>query len=590
MDSPIAMISGISQTKKNLSANWSSKHSYVLLTAATLLCLLPFSGRAFHVDDPLFVWSGQQIQKHPLDPYGFSVVWDNYSEPMSEITKNPPLACYYAAAIGSLAGWSERALHLGFLLPALALVLGTYRLSMRFTRSPLIATLAALLTPGVLVSASSVMCDVLMLAFWIWAAVFWMEGLDADKRFYLIASSLLLSLAALTKYFGICLLPLLLAYSLVRRRRLGWWAIYLALPIAALAAYQLWTTILYGHAMFSDALDFARTERVINGKASPLTSALIGASFVGGCTFSVLVLAPMLWRWRKLAGGLAFGALSAIALIRGWVSFGPYAEKVVRQSLGSHWLTTGIQLTLAIAAGIVILWLSCAEARNWRDSDSLFLGLWVLGTFVFAAFLNWTINARTILPLIPAAGILMARRLDRLHLDSSPQLQRKVALALILSGLVSFWLAKADADWANSAEQAAAVIHQQTEHQAGTVWFQGHWGFQYYMQLLGFHPVDFLKTDMQRGDLLVVPENNADAYIMPNPQLVASTNLLQINLAQPLSTMRWRNGAGFYSSFYGPLPFAFGASDSERYYLFRLSSPMVRRLVRRSTSKDTSQN
>ena len=366
---------------------------------------------------------------------------------------------------------------------------------------------------------------------------------------------------------------------------MGWWAIYLALPIVALAGYQLWTTILYGHAMFSDALDFARTERVINGKASPLTSALIGASFIGGCTFSVLVLAPMLWRWRKLVGGLAFGALSATALIRGWVSFGPYAEKVVRQSLGTHWLTTGIQLTLAIAAGSLILWMACAATKSWRDSDSLFLGLWVLGTFVFAAFLNWTINARTILPLIPAAGILMARRLDKLHIDSSPQLQRKVALALVLSGLVSFWLAKADADWANSAEQAAAVIHQQAEHQAGTVWFQGHWGFQYYMQLLGFRPVDFLRTDMQRGDLLVVPENNADAYIMPNPQLVASTNLLQINLAQPLSTMRWRNGAGFYSSFYGPLPFAFGASDSERYYLFRLSSPMVRRLVRRSTSR-----
>ena len=584
------MMSGFSERKQNLLAQWSSRHSYFLLIGVTLLCLLPFSGRAFHVDDPLFVWSGQQIAKHPFDPYGFSLVWDNYSEPMSEITKNPPLACYYLAAIGSVAGWSERALHLGFLLPALALVLGTYRLSMRFTRSPLIATLAALLTPGVLVSASSVMCDVLMLAFWIWASVLWMEGLDSDKRSYLIASSLLLSLAALTKYFGICLLPLLVAYSLVRRRKLGWWAIYLVIPIIALAGYQLWTTILYGHAMFSEALDFARTERVINGKASPLTSVLIGASFAGGCAFSVLVLAPILWRWRKLVGAMAFGALSATALIRGWVSFGPYAEKVVRQALGSHWLTTGIQLALAIAAGSAILLLSCAEVRNWRDADALFLGLWVLGTFIFAAFLNWTINARTILPLIPAAGILIARRLDKIHLGSSPQLQRKVALALILSGLVSFWLAKADADWANSAENAAAVVYQQSQKQPGTVWFQGHWGFQYYMQLLGFQPVDFLRTDMQRGDLLVVPENNADAYILPNSQLVASTNLLQINLPQPVSTMRWRNGAGFYSSFYGPLPFAFGRSDSERYYLLRLSSPMVRRLVRRSSSKDTPQN
>jgi hypothetical protein len=574
------MMNGFSETKTRFLAQWSSRHSYFFLTGSTLLCLLPFSGRAFHVDDPLFVWSGQQIVKHPLNPYGFQVIWDNYSEPMSEVTKNPPLACYYAAAIGSIAGWSELALHLGFLLPALALVLGTYRLSMRFTRSPLIATAAAVLTPGVLVSASSVMCDVMMLAFWIWASVLWMEGLDNGKPAFLATSSLLLALAALTKYFGICLLPLLLAYSIARKRRLGSWALYFLVPVVLLVAYQLWTTVLYGHAMFSDALDFAQTARVINGKASPLTSALVGASFAGGCTLSALLLAPFIWRWWKIAGGLLFGGVCALALMRGWVSFGPYAEQVVRESLRTHAVTTGLQLALAIAAGLAVLWIAGSELWKWRDSDSLFLGLWVLGTFIFTAFVNWTINARSILPLIPAAAILMARRLDKLNFDSTPQLQRKVALALVLSGVVSFWLAKADADWANSARQAATFIHQETHNQPGTVWFQGHWGFQYYMQLLGAHPVDFLKTEMKRDDVLVVPENNADAYQKPTAQFVSSTNLLQIKLAQPLSTMRWRNGAGFYSSFYGPLPFAFGQVEAERYYLFRLSMPLARRVVR----------
>jgi hypothetical protein len=574
------MMNGFTETAKSFLARWSTRRSYLLLTAVTLLSLLPFSGRAFHVDDPLFVWAGQQIVKHPLDPYGFQVVWDNFSEPMSEITKNPPLACYYVAAIGSIAGWSERALHLGFLLPVLALVLGTYRLSLHFTKSPLVATAAALLTPGVLVSASSVMCDIMMLAFWIWAAVFWIEGLDDGKPVYLAASSLLLTLGALTKYFGICLLPLLLVYSIARKRRLGWWAAYFVVPVVLLAGYQLWTTILYGHAMFSDALDFAQTARVINGKASPLTSTLIGISFAGGCTLSALLLAPFLWRWRKLAVGLFLGGLCAVALMSGLVRFGPYAEQVIRESLSTHSITTGVQLALAIAAGIGVLGIAISELWRSRDSDSIFLGLWVLGTFIFTAFVNWTINVRTLLPLIPAVGILMARRLDKLKIDSTPELQRKVALALILSGVVSFWLAKADADWANSAEQAAMFIHQQTGNEPGTVWFQGHWGFQYYMQLLGAHPVDFLRTGMLRGDVLVVPENNADAYQLPAAQFVSSSTLLQIKLPQPLSTMRWRNGAGFYSSFYGPLPFAFGQVESERYYVFRLSMPLARRVVR----------
>jgi hypothetical protein len=573
------MMSGFSERKKTFLAQWSSKHSYFLLIGITVLCLLPFSGRAFHVDDPLFVWSGQQIAKHPLDPYGFQVVWDNFSEPMSEITKNPPLACYYVAAIGSVAGWSERALHLGFLLPAIALVLGTYRLSMRFTRLPLIATLAALLTPGVLVSASSVMCDVMMLAFWIWAAVLWLEGFDQGKRSYLIASSLLLTSAALTKYFGICLLPLLLTYSIARKRRLGWCALYFLLPIVLLGAYQLWTTILYGHAMFSDALNWAQAQRVINGKASPLTSGLIAVSFTGGCTFSALLLSPFIWPWRKFASGLLIGGLCSCALVMGWVSFGPFAEDMVRQSLQTHLYSTGIQLSLAIAAGFAILSIAGFALRKWRDPESLLLGLWVSGTFIFTAFVNWTINARSILPLIPAAGILLARRLERVSVDSLPQLRRKVALALVLSGVVSIWLVKADSDWANSAEDAAIFIHHQTENQPGAVWFQGHWGFQYYMQAMGARPVDFLRTGMERGDLLVVPENNADAYRLPKAQFIASTNLLEIKLPQPISTMRWRSGAAFYASFYGPLPFAFGASETERYYLFRLSQPLARRIA-----------
>src|SRR5206468_3924154 len=101
----------------------------------------------------------------------------------------------------------------------------------------------------VLVSATSVMCDTMMLAFWIWAAVLWMEGLDDGKPLYLAGSTLLLTFGALTKYFGICLLPLLIVYSLLRKRRLGWWALYFLVPVLLLAGYQLWTAILYGHGM-----------------------------------------------------------------------------------------------------------------------------------------------------------------------------------------------------------------------------------------------------------------------------------------------------------------------------------------------------
>ena len=43
----------------------------VWLLMLVLVCLLPFINKAVHIDDTLFLRAAQQIQKHPLDFYGF---------------------------------------------------------------------------------------------------------------------------------------------------------------------------------------------------------------------------------------------------------------------------------------------------------------------------------------------------------------------------------------------------------------------------------------------------------------------------------------------------------------------------------------
>jgi len=543
--------------------HWSSAQSMGLLTAATLLCLLPFSGKAFNVDDPLFLWSAQQIVRHPLDPFGFRLIWDTTLSPMSEITLNPPLACYYAAAIGAIAGWSERAQHLGFLLPALAMVVGAYRLARRFTRSPLIAAAATLLTPGTLVSATSVMCDTMMLALWIWAIIVWLEGLESGKQRLLLASSFLMAAAALTKYFAICLVPLLFAYSAAKQRRLGRWAWYFVLPVFLLAGYQLWTRALYGHAMFSLALG-SSPQRLTHAWYLILMAPAVCASFIGGCALPALTLAPLLWPRRYI---LTVILLEGILAAVGWAIMGSHLA-----AFQLEWKIVGPQLALHVAAGVCVLALAVADLHKQRDADSLFLALWVFGTFVFTAFLNWIINARSVLPLIPAAGILLARRLDSLGIASLKPLRTKVAAALLASGFVSFWAARADADWADSARQVARMVQQRTKNEA--VWFEGHWGFQYYMQQLGMHPLDFNKSVLSNGDLLVIPSNNYDIRHLPR-QVITSDELLEIKLPQPVMTMTTfpQLRAGFYaSSSHGPLPFAFGTAPPEQYHLLRIGS------------------
>ncbi|MFZ0817260.1 MAG: glycosyltransferase family 39 protein, partial [Candidatus Sulfotelmatobacter sp.] len=256
--------------------------SYLLLAAALFACLLPFSGKAFNIDDTLFLYVARQITRHPLDPFGFKVNWFLDAVPMAYETKNPPFAAYYIAAAATIVGWSERALHLAFLLPALAVVWGTYRLAQRFTKSPLLAAAATLLTPAFLVSANSVMCDTMMVAFWLWAIIFWIEGLEPQKPGYLALSALLITLCALTKYFGAALILLLAAYSLVRLRSLGSWAWYLLAPILVLTGYQHWTKAVYGVRMITSAAHLSTGMRQAR-QASTLAKTLVDLSFVGGC-------------------------------------------------------------------------------------------------------------------------------------------------------------------------------------------------------------------------------------------------------------------------------------------------------------------
>jgi hypothetical protein len=524
----------------NAPSCWTPFYSYLLLSLATLACLLPFSGKAFHIDDPLFVWTAQQMAHHPFNPYGFRLVWYVSDMPMSAITKNPPLSSYYGALIGIVAGWSERAWHFGFLLPALAVVLGTYHLAQRFTSSPLIAAAATLFAPGFLVSATGEMCDVMMLALWIWAVIFWLRGIDSGKSLHFVVSSVLIAACALTKYFGASLILLLPACSLVQRRRLGAWVWYLFIPVAGLVAYQLWTKALYGRGLLWDAAQYARSPEHVD-QPSRLISGLVGLSFLGGCALPVLFFSPFLWNRRQLILGSVAAALAGLAVGMRWLL--PLIHDP-RQ----HWVWIGAQFAFYFAGGISVLRLVIADyrkhSRKQGYADSILLALWVLGTFLFAAFLNWTVNARSILPLIPAAAILLARRLDEneIRVASTRWSTLKLVVPLALSAMISLAIAWGDTALADSARGMASIIHGQTQNQAGSILFEGHWGFQYYMQQLGARPVEYDKFAFQTGDLVVTPENSTSTFPIA-PQFVASQQILQIDPHAYAATLAL--GAGF---------------------------------------------
>ena len=545
-------------------SRWPRAGSILLLIIITILLIAPFANKAFHIDDPLFLWSAKHIQSHPTDPYRFNVTWYFDQMEMWQVMKNPPFTSYYIAFVAYLVGWGEKALHLAFLLPAIAVVLGTYFLARKLCARPVWATLAGLITPVFIVSSTTVMCDVMMLAFWVWAIFFWIRGTEGNDPLSFALSAFLVAVCALTKYYGMSLIILLFAYTLIKKREIGLWVIYLFIPILILTWYQWETHALYGRGLLLDAGAYASEFRGRLPFGLPVKG-LIGLAFTGGCLISLLFYTPFLWSRSVLFILLALSVITILAL--------SFAETVgifpLHDVYGVRWSQV-IQLGIMVIIGMN--WLALAVTDLWHhkgDSTSLLLFCWVMGTFTFATFINWSVNGRSILPMAPAAGILLGRRITQQGISFKKS--SVLFWPLLPTLFVALSVTWADYGLANSARSAVERIYATYGKEKRTLWFQGHWGFQYYMEWRGAKVAEMHKFGLASGDILVVPENNWPTFPLLQDRIVALQDTIELHPSVPwLTTMNRFRGAGFYSDIWGPLPFVMESALPERYHILQV--------------------
>jgi hypothetical protein len=545
-----------------------------ILAVATIACLAPFINKAFCIDDPLFLWAAAQIQAHPLDFYGCDVNWYGTVQPLYDVMKNPPLACYYLAAMIALVGTSEPALHAAYLLPTIGAIWGTWFLARSFCRQPISAALVALVTPAFLVSSSNLMCDTMMVCLWTWAIALWIRGLNTAKSGWLAVASVLIFAAAVTKYFAISLIPLLAVFTILREHRPTWRLAWLLVPTALLAGYQWWTWRQYGRGLLSDAAAFAWQIAVIPGPGTVVSQETVGSktvaglSFLGGSFIALLFCAPWLWSKRGLAA-----ALVVAVAIGAWARWLSSSQQLIALHMEPKFTSTlATALGLFVLGGALVLWLAMRDIVKHESPDACLLALWVWGTFGFAAFVNWTCNVRSMLPIAPALGILLVRRIDE---ERTRRGRSTVAWrwALVPAAAVALLVAWADFCLANSARTAATQIAALFRPEEGTVWFQGHWGFQYYMRAKGVRDVDLGHPSFQPGDILINPFNNTDVFFFAE-KFLDPLREMEFPACGWLSTMRASSGAGFYSAIWGPLPYAVAPAPSEKYGVWRLKVPV----------------
>jgi len=543
---------------------WAARHPYWVMVLLVAACGGPFLDKAVHIDDPLFVWAAQHIQKHPGNFYGFAVNWTGQTVPMSVENWNPPATSYGLAGVAAMFGWGEIYLHGAMLLVVFAALAGTFQLARMWCGRPLLATVIALAMPVFMVSATTLMCDLPMVTCWIWSMVIWERALSSGRARHYLPAVLLAGLAVLTKYSAITLLPLLPLLGILRQRKLGWWVVWLAVPAGMIGMYELLTAKIYGQGLISAAAANAAQYRfaLVGGR---LDKTIIGLVYLGGCLLPAALLAPFLWRREQLIpgtfvlGGVAIETM--LSLPTAWLGGIP-------ANGDTHWLVLG-QMTLMMAGGLQVLLL--AGMAVWRDRDtvSLTAALWIASGFIFAAVLNWTVSARSLLPLAAPVAILLVRQLDRARLPDFPP--QRWLIPIFISGLFSLNLTWADAQLANSGRTAARQIAAEYPPARQRLWFEGHCALQFYLEPLGGQAVDYNNALLQTGDLLLIPGNNSNLMGPPEDSVTLLDNKTY-PVCSWLGSVRADLGAGFYGAG-GCLPFVLGPVPMEQYYLFQVTKP-----------------
>jgi hypothetical protein len=357
------------------------------------------------------------------------------------------------------------------------------------------------------------------------------------------------------------LIPLLVAYSIARERRARMWLLYFLIPVAVLAWYQWITTRLYGHGLLIDAASYA-TEQGGAADRLSIPRTLVTFAFTGGCVASVAFFSRRLWSGRALLLGLAIAIATAL-IAQSWSKLGSFtfpADEGARQLLC-------IQIGLWAAAGVSLACLATVDLWRSRDAESLLLFLWTAGTFVFAGFVNWSTNGRSILPMVVPAGILVARRLElRATSIGSISMPFRV-MPLAAAAIVSLAVVWADYRFSETGRTGAALIHDKYPSVAPTTWFQGHWGFQYYMQRLGAKPVERNST-FTPGDVIAIPTTNTGRFMMP--EWAVASGVISVPSSRWLATMSGEVGAGFYADAFGPLPFVVGFVPDEQFTILNV--------------------
>lgn len=508
------------------------------------LCV-PFSDRAYDIDDPIFVGMARQIAKDPLRPLDFEIRWDGRWANAGS-SANPPLAAYAWALSSAVFGESERTLHLTLVPFGLLAIWATGLLARRFGVSPFWARMLVATAPALIVTSNTVMPDVVLLALIAVGLAIGLSALDERRVGRLVVAALLLGASALVRYSGLGGLVLLLAYGVLNCVRLP------LLGLAGLAGFApllAWNLLAY-FTQGQPHLFAATGGSSWTGPVEIATHALISVALLS----AVLLPPPLLalpWlanpRFRNTLFGLS--GFLAFTLFMSFVT--GHLKNPLMIAFYPLFFFGGTPFFLHCCANVAR---GASRLRGIPKAhlDDLILGLWVLG--MLAAPLTYVhVAAKYFVPALPAMAIVFLRVL------STTAARRLLPFTAVLSAGVALAAAKGDYERAEVARSGAQALITPRLSSERTVFFMPEWGYNLYLERLGAKPLA-RDTKLRIGDILIATKLAAPRGI--RSCLEAHMKLLERRAAYtnwPVVTMLPELNAGFHSRYWGWLPYSVGA-------------------------------
>ena len=573
----------------------------LLAFGLSLLVALPFVQKPVHQDDWAYLRVAELVREAPADVLAEVTIYQGMPISAGEGVLHGPV---WIHGLAFSLGFGEQGLLVAHVLSALCLALlglSCASLAGRLGAPPLVSALLVTLSPVPLVLAGNLMTDLPMLAFFAASLALGARGVERGSKLALVGAGLCAALASLTRYHGMAILPMLLAFFVLwpRHRFAPAWRVGRAQLLALLpfligtllvVAFLVRTALLKGEADSARAVGALEALANIDREACLLAAlAAVGGTVLG-------LTAGWFGAPRRLVA--AFRSRGALGVLVGGLFVGILASVVAEARAGvlPTGVNLGLQRVLFVLAGLTLLtalrivWRGDERAmgndvvpglRGWRErhGKELLLLFWLAG-FLVAAWVTVPFGStRYALPALPAATLFLALFTGR-ALGA-----RALWIGLVPTALLGFGSAVADLHAAQVYPEFAKRVAERSAPGGpladADLWIWGELDFRWYLEeepgLAATNqggPPRVLErsSDAPRpGDqifksaICTASSDGRSGTYQLSPSLVQRMKSESVEAFEDAWPVRIHNSyvaAGFYGAAGGLLPFAWAGDDS----------------------------